>query len=721
MSEVSDPTAAYRIGVDIGGTFTDCVIVDQVGRRSVSKALTTHHSLTDGVLEALAVNAEQLGCTRRELLTATSQFVHGTTVGTNAVLTRTGARTGLLTTRGHEDAILIGKVFAKRAGLTEREILHSSHLQKPEPIIPRELIRGVTERIDRDGDVVVALDEIDASRAIDELVATGVEAIAVSLLWSFVNDKHERRLGELLAESAKDVFVTLSHEIAPLLGEYERTATTAINGYIGPKVVGYLEALDRTLRRDGLAHSMLVMQTGGGLTSVEDAARRPILTLDSGPVGGILGCQSIGELYGERNVICSDVGGTSFEVGVILDGEVPLDPQPVVSQYTLRIPKISVRSIGAGGGTVAWVDEGELLRVGPHSAGASPGPACYGLGGELPTVTDADLVLGYLEPNAFLGGRMTLNRDLALGALASLGDRLALAPEEVALGVFRIINAQMADLMHKSTIEKGHDPRDCVLIAYGGAGPTHAAFYGQDIGAKAILILADSTAFSAEGMLTCDITHSEQVSRSLTEPLKAADFVEMQRLFDSLERRVLDRFGAEGVRANDVQLSRSIGARFALQVHSLDVPVDASELTEDTASAIHEHFLERYVGLYGDGALPRERTLEFDQLCVVGAQVLDRATLPSAAYDGADGSSAIVAERQAYFEPDGFVATPVYDGRLLRAGNTVPGPAIIQRMGDSVVIPAGTTAALDTYLTLQLEKTAPQQNAADVRRAEAVR
>jgi N-methylhydantoinase A len=700
----------YRIGVDIGGTFTDCVVVDEAGRRNVSKSLSTHGSLADGVLSAVAVNAEGLGLTRAELLRDTDLFVHGTTVATNAVLTRNGARTGLVTTRGHEDAIIIGKVYAKRAGLPERDLVHSSRLEKPVPIVPRELIRGVSERVDVDGDVVVELREDEAIEAIDGLVAAGVESIAVSFLWSFVNDAHEQRVKELLAERAPGVVVTLSSELAPVLGEYERTATTAVNAYVAPKVVGYLDDLQQRLAGEGLRNPLLVMQASGGLTSVEDAARRPILTLDSGPTGGILGCQYLGNLYGEENVICTDVGGTSFDVGLILRGEVPTDPEPVVSQYVLRMPKVSVRSIGAGGGSLAWIDEGGLLRVGPQSAGSMPGPACYGRGGTEPTVTDADLVLGYLNPKAFLGGRMELRRDLALEALATLGGRLGMEPEEVAIGVFRIINAHMGDLIRKSTIEQGHDPRECVLVAYGGAGPTHAAFYGHDIGSKAILVLADSTAFSAEGMLTCDITHTEQASRQLQTPLSPEQLREMQEQFTTLESRVLDQFAAEGVGATDVGLARTLGVRYRLQVHTIDVDVDPGPITEATPEVLRARFAGRYGQLYGEGALLAGGALEFELHSVTGTRALEPVPFDARELGDADASAALTGEREAYFEPDGFRSTPVYDGHALTAGNLVAGPAIVQRMGDSVVVPPGYEAQVDGYLTLRL---APVTGAGD--------
>ncbi|HUB75861.1 MAG TPA: hydantoinase/oxoprolinase family protein, partial [Solirubrobacteraceae bacterium] len=429
---------------------------------------------------------------------------------------------------------------------------------------------------------------------------------------------------------------------------------------------------------------------------------RPIVTLDSGPTGGILGCHYLGRLYGEEHVVCTDVGGTSFDVGVIVGGELPSDPEPVVSQYVLRIPKVSVRSIGAGGGSIAWIDEGGLLRVGPQSAGSRPGPACYGLGGEQPTVTDADLVLGYLDPAAFLGGRMELRRDLALGALARLGGALGIEPEEVAVGVFRIINAHMADLIRKSTIEQGHDPRECVLVAYGGAGPTHAVFYGHDIGSKAILVLADSTAFSAEGMLTCDVTHTEQTSRLVRTPLSDEDLARMTAEFAALERRVLEQFERESAAPEEVSLARVLSVRYRLQVHSLDVEVDAGELDGAAGERIVERFEARYRQLYGPGALLAGGGLEFERHGVVGRRALDPIAFSERAPGTRDAGAAQRGERSAWFEPGGFRPTPVFDGARLAPGNVIEGPAIVERMGDSVVVPPDYLAVVDGYLTLRL-------------------
>jgi N-methylhydantoinase A len=693
---------SYRIGVDIGGTFTDCVVVDDHGDRSVAKALTTPQALEQGVLQAVRNNADALGLPIESLLDATSEFVHGTTQGTNAMLTRRGARTGLITTRGHEDHLIIGRVYSKMAGLHERDLVHSSRLEKPAPIIPRELTVGLNERVDRDGDVIVALRDDEVIAAIERLAAAGVEALAVSLLWSFANDAHERRIQQLVAEHAPDIFTAYSCEVAPVLGEYERTATTAVCAYVGPKVVGYLRNLEAALRDLGLRQGLLIMQASGGLTSVEDAMVRPIVTLDSGPTGGILGSRYMGELDGQQNIICTDVGGTSFDVGLILNGEVPLDSEPVVAQYSLRMPKVLVNTVGAGGGSIAWLDEGGLLRVGPQSAGSQPGPACYGLGGTQPTVTDADLVLGYLDGDAFLGGRMRLDRDRAMRALAQLGAHLGMEPEEAALGVFRIINSQMADLIRKSTIELGHDPRECIIAAYGGAGPTHAVFYGAEAGSREILVFPDSTVFSAEGMLTCDITHTAEVSHQVHAPFGEAAFAGILERLGKLERDILEQFESEGTAAADVTITRLLGIRFRGQVNTIAVPMTDAMLQPGGEDLMKEAFVARYAETYGSGAILSSGGIEIEPHRVIGTRKMPPLPVPEYPEGDADSSAAVVGERDVYFEGSGYTATKVFDGYTLRAGNAVEGPAIIQRMGDSVVIPPGYDARVDARLTLRI-------------------
>jgi N-methylhydantoinase A len=444
---------------------------------------------------------------------------------------------------------------------------------------------------------------------------------------------------------------------------------------------------------------MLVMQGSGGLTSGRDAARRPIMTLDSGPTGGVLGCLYLGQLYDEPNVICTDVGGTSFDVGMIVEREVSLDPDPIVSQYVLRFPKVSIKSIGAGGGSIAWVDSFGLLRVGPQSAGSVPGPACYGRGGTDATVTDADLVLGYLDADGFLGGRLRLDRDLAMKALARLAPPLGIEPEEVAVGMFRIINSHMADLIRTSTIERGHDPRECIVVAYGGAAPTHAVSYGSDIDAKGIYVLADSTAFSAEGMLTCDIVHTAEVSDFAVTPIDDAGLERMSGQFENLEVSVLAQFEDESVPATDVRLERTVGIQYRLQTHDVEVAVDPGPITRESLNRTIERFTVRYRQLYGEGSLLIGGVLEFGVHRVRGRVPIQPVELRS--YDTATGAPASPrGERMAHFDGVGFIPTSVFDGTVLRPGHAIVGPAIVERMGDSVVIPPGFEAGVDSYLTL---------------------
>jgi N-methylhydantoinase A len=366
------------------------------------------------------------------------------------------------------------------------------------------------------------------------------------------------------------------------------------------------------------------------------------------------------------------------------------------------MPKDLVSSIGAGGGSIAWLDEGGLLRVGPQSAGSRPGPACYGLGGIEATVTDADLVLGYLNPDSFLGGRMQLDRDRAHDALRRLGASLGMEAEEVAVGVFRIINAQMADLIRKSTIEQGHDPRACVLVAYGGAGPTHAVFYGQDIGAKAILVLADSTVFSAEGMLTCDVTRALEVSHQHASPFGEDDLAQLTARFAEMEERIVRQFEQEGASRDEIRLARTLGLRFRQQIHTVEVDADPGPFTAEAAGRVLERFVKRYGQVYGQGAVLVGGAHEIELHRVVGTRPVTPVDFPEHEAEGPDPAVALRGERSAHFEPVGYTTARVYAGEALRAGNVVAGPAIVERMGDSVVIPPGYEAAVDRYLNLRL-------------------
>jgi N-methylhydantoinase A len=693
----------YHVAIDIGGTFTDCAVIDADGRVAcVAKSPTTRADPTRGVLDVLAVVAEQLGLPLEAFLRQTALLIHGCTVATNAMLERAGAPTGLITTRGHEDALLIGKVAQKVAGLSERQIIHQARLSKAHPpLVPPERIVGVRERIDADGEVVAPLVLADVEAAAARLRAQGVTSVAICFLWSFLNDQHERAARDYLARAHPDLHVQLSSQVAPVLGEYERAVTTVLSAYLGPPVLAYLDRLAARLAEQGYDRALLIAHCLGGLTTVDEARERPLLTLDSGPAGGVLGARYFGQLYGEANILCTDMGGTSFDVSLIENGEYTLEEEPVLDKYTFLLPKIAISSIGAGGGSIIWVDPDGLLRVGPQSAGADPGPACYGRGGQQPTVTDANLLLGYLNPAQFVGGRQPLVPALAEAALARVAREAGLDLVAAAAGAFQIVNAQMADLIRRLTVEKGHDPRQFALFAYGGMAPTHVAYYARQLRVKRIYIPRHATVFSALGMLTGGLVHTAEASYPAALPLTAKARAELQALYARLEARIRDQYRREGI-TRPVQLRRFAYVKYRLQPRALPIALADGPLTEAALDELASRFEARYAAIYGEGAGYRQAGLELvkvrvDGTCAVATPALSAETAPP----GRDPSAALQGERPAYFlEAGRYLPTRIYAGDRLRYGNVLTGPCIIERMGDTVVIPPAAVAEVDRYQNL---------------------
>jgi N-methylhydantoinase A len=588
-------------------------------------------------------------------------------------------------------------------GLSEREKIHLTHLHKAEPpIVQPEDIRPVTERVDVNGQVLVRLDRDETAALIADVVDAGVEALAVCLLWSFVTPAHERWIGEHVREKYPRLYVSLSSEVAPLLGEYERCVSTVFNSYIGPVVGQYLSRLEQRLTSLGMTCSLLVMQSNGGVSSVEAVRSRPILTLDSGPAGGVLGGRYLAGVLGVRNVICTDVGGTTFDVGLVFAERVQMDPRPVIDQYSYLMPKIYVKSIGAGGGSIAWIDDGGSLRVGPRSAGSNPGPVAYGRGGTEPTVTDAHLALGYLDPEFRLGGQVQVDPTAAEAALATLGHRLGMSAIQVASAIMEISSAQMADLMRKVTVERGLDPREFAVFAYGGAGPVYAAFLARETGATIAYVPDDSGVFSALGMLTTDLVFQEERSMLMKPPLDAGGLEAINALYGELERRILERFAREGFPAGRVQLERAVDMRFTMQVHELDVEMPARAITGKDIEVILGGFVEKYEQTYGKNSAFAAAGMEMVTFRSTGTVPLERPPL-EAAGEGESRASRL-GSRKAYFSSAGdFVDTEVHGGARVSPGASFRGPAIIQRMGDTVVIPPGAGACMDRWRNLIIE------------------
>lgn len=685
---------AHIVGVDTGGTFTDTVVVDDDGSRVTGKAGTTPDVPTSGTLESLSDAAGGLGTNLESMLGDTSVLFHGTTLTTNTMLERTGSDVGLVTTRGHRDALHIGRTTTRTTGLSEYEMQHYASQHKPEPIVPKQRIAELDERIDYKGAEIVEFDEEQAREAIRNL-AVDVDSLAVNLLWSFENPAHEERIAEIVAEEAPDVPTYLSHEVSPRLGEYERGATTAVNAYTAPVLESYVENLVDELADAGLDAPVYLMKSTGGAMPIEDAGTEAVATIMSGPTGGVIGSQYLGREIDTENLICTDVGGTSFDVGLVIDGEIQTRPTTAVNQYTLYQLSVDIESIGSGGGSIAWIDDAGALRVGPDSAGAEPGPACYGFGGSRPTVTDADLLLGYLSPEYFLGGRRDLDVDAARTAMTEhVADPLDMDVEEAAAGVFEIVNGAMADLLRQVTIERGHDPREFSVLAYGGAGPLHASFYADELGAESVVVPLGDTAsvFSAFGIASSDLNWVEEVSNPAVAPFDSDDITST---YDDLESSIENDLRTHGVDADDITVSREADLRYSGQVHQVSIDVPSADLTTDDLSAILEHWEEKYESLYGEGSTYADAEIE-----LVNQRVLATAstTDPTLSTEATEHEDPRIETREVYWPgPAEFVPTDVYDGKRIVPDMTIAGPAIVQLPDTTITVQPHQQADVDDY------------------------
>jgi len=693
------------VGIDTGGTFTDTVILTGDGRIGVGKALTTHGRLMEGVIASLDVAARSLGNSLRDILAKTDILSHGTTVGLNALLTNSGAKVGLLVTAGFEATLPMAR-SNKVHGLPDEDSINALKWRKPELLVPRRRIIGVRERIDVSGNIVVPLDEEQARHAIRQLVARDAEAIGIALMWSPVNGSHERRLAELVAEEAPHLHVTLSSELAPRIGEYERTATVAMNAYVAPLVGDYLSSLDQALRDQGFAGLFLIVTMGGGVRRAHSLRDAPVHLLQSGPVGGIMAARQLGARLGHRDVLATDVGGTSFDVGLVVGGTLPTASRPRIDRHSLAVPVIDLASIGTGGGSIASVDpELGVLRVGPQSAGSMPGPACYGRGGTRPTVTDAAVVLGHLD---HLGGALTLDRDAARSALAPLAATLGLDIEDAAEGILRVANAQMADLVRRASVQRGHDPRNFVLYAYGGAAPQHVGRYAAEIGVKAIVIPGLAPEFSAWGAASSDMRTSYEIELP-ARPLSHFLDAEIDA-FARLEQRARAEFdGLTGAAlAGAVEIRRRIGLKFSRQLHRIDIDVPSSRLGSTEIAAAEAAFRSRYEQIVGRGSAHAKSMIELAAIVVEARMPI---VMPGSTATPKLGAPRSVRHRLAWFGGR-EMETPVFLWAGLGTDATISGPAFIESEQTTVVIYPGQTATTDVDGNLMITMPAQRKSTA---------
>ena len=689
----------FRVGIDIGGTFTDLTLVDdESGRLWVGKLLTTPDDPSVAVCEGLAELLRETGTSPREL----RNVIHGTTLVTNAIIERKGAKTALLTTRGFRDVIEIGK--------ESRYDVYDIFLELPKPLVPRRLRREVNERILDDGSVFEPLDEEAVEREIADLRREGVEAVAVCLLHSYKNPAHERQVAEVVRRVAPDTWLSISSEVVPAIREYERASTTIANVYVTPLVGAYLNRLEQKLRTLGFPGSLLIMLSSGAVCTVDTARRFPVRLIESGPAAGALAASYYGQLTGRPNLLSFDMGGTTAKACIIDDGKPMTTPDFEVARVyrfkkgsglPIKTTVIEMIEIGAGGGSTAGIDSLGLLKVGPQSAGAVPGPACYGLGGSEPTVTDADLVLGYLDPDFFLGGKMRLDRDAALRAIREkVAKPLGLDEVQAAWGIHQVVNENMASAARIHAVERGKDPRAYPLFAFGGAGPVHAYRVAQILGLSTVIVPPGAGAASALGFLVAPLAFD--FVRSAYFRLDQLEWGTINRLYEEMEDEARALLLSSGIAADHIAVERRAEMRYIGQGYEISVPVPLGRLSPTSLPELVASFETEYRRLYNRLCpdVPIE-ALNW-RLAASGPRPTLRAK-PNGSVDGTSGL-ALKGERQVYFpESGGYTPCPVYDRYRLGMGAHIVGPAIVEERESTVVVGPGGRVSVDPYLNLVIE------------------
>jgi len=680
-----------RIAVDIGGTFTDVTLFDErMGRVALGKALSTPSNLVDGVMAALAKVTDDPS--------AAELIIHGSTIVINAILERKGARAALVTTKGFRDVYEIGRI--------NRPESFNLFFRKHRPLIPRDRVFEVHERMLADGTEERPLDEEEARTLARTLVERGAESVAILFLHSYATPDHEIRMRDIVQEEAPEIFVTASHELSREYREYERTSTVAANAYVGPLVNRYLGDLHERVTAGGFRGSLLIMQSSGGLCDVDLARRQCIQMMESGPAGGVVGSIAICDLLAIDHAICFDMGGTTAKACVVRRGAPDLSPDYFVGGYNeglvIRIPVLDIKEVGTGGGSIAWIDEGGALHVGPESAGAEPGPVCYARGGARPTVTDADVTLGRISPDQFLGGEMRLDAEAARRAIVSdIAKPLGLSTERAASGILAIAVASMANAVRSVTTERGLDPRDFTLIAYGGGGPPHAVAVARELNIGRVVIPRAPAHFSASGMLMADVRRDFVLTHFAR--LAEIDMAELESLYRTLEEEALASLRSTSVRTTDIVFERAADMRYVGQEHAVALPVPAHVGSEDARAAIHRAFNDAHQLRFSHSAPEEPVELVSLRVSVVGRI----AKPPTPRLEPGESNPPGEAQRPrrpiVFDELHGPRECVVYDRERLRAGNAIVGPAVVEESASSTVLGQGDLARVNEYGHLVIE------------------
>ena len=666
---------SFIIGIDVGGTFTDLVAVDARGHTTAAKASTTPADLGVGLFEGLDELARRLGVTRQALLRDARRVIHGTTVATNALLERKGAKVGLLTTEGHRD------ILEMREGLKHDR--YNLRMPPPVPLVPRHLRLGVRERIDAQGAVRVALDHASLAVAIARLGDAGVDAVAICFLHGYRNPSHEKIAADAVRAALPGAFVSASHEVYPQIKEYERTSTTIINAYVGPKLSTYLQSLEARLKIEGLAGPLYIMLSHGGVASVAEAVRLAGATLLSGPAGGVAAAHRTAADLRVENIIPFDMGGTSTDISIVRNGERPVSSERAIAGHKVALPSLDIVTLGAGGGSIARVDTAGILRVGPESAGAEPGPACYGRGGTAATVTDANVVLGHLDPDSFLGGRMRLDRAAAEAAIDRLARELGVDRMAAADGVYRLVNSHMAEGIRLVTVRRGVDPSGFALLSFGGAAGAHVVAIARQLGLKRVIVPRLAPVFSAWGMLATSLRH--ELVRTHVGDAHALTPEGLRALFADMEAEGRSHLDFDG----RIEIQRRADMRYGEQIFEIDVPLDSIDFDrDDLVAQVTECFHRRHEELFTYALREQEAVLVNARMSVIG-----HLSVPPAELERPPRPLALPRRRQAIYRERPREAV-VYRLDDMAPGQEIDGPALIETETTTVLVGAGDRATI---------------------------
>ncbi len=706
------------IDVDIGGTFTD-IFIGRGDKVYIAKTPTTGYNLSVGFMRAIRDGAATIGISMEELLRETEIIRYSTTVAMNILIQRKGSNLGLLTTEGFEDTVLIGKGSQWMDGLTYHEVRNIARATKPEPLIPREMTVGIKERIDCFGRIVRPLDEEDVREKLRYLVDKGARGFVVSLLWSYVNPIHEHRIEEIIKEEYPESYlgsmpVVLSSKVLPKRYEYQRTNASILNAYLHQSMADELRGMGDELRDLGYQKPMMMVHNSGGMAEVFRTTA--VQTYNGGPVAGLIGSAYLGKLLGFENVISTDMGGTSFDLSLIVEGSARFYAfQPIIDRWMVDITMLETLSVGAGGGSIAWINPvvGKRLEVGPQSAGSMPGPAAYDQGGTEPTVTDADVVLGYINPEYYHGGRLLLNKERAIEAIKEkVAKPLGMEVEEVALLIKRVVDGNMGDVIFRETVLRGFDPKEFILFAYGGAGPTHCCNYGFRAGVPKIVVSPFSPVFCAFGSANMDIVHIYEQSKriSLLAPLTMRYFTDYEVFNDvvrNLHQNALKELTLEGLPVDKVVFTLELDMKYGGVINILRLSSPHLFLqSEEEARAIYEAFEREYSRVYSPFALNPQGGVDIENFALKAIAPYERLKIPTyESKGGIPSSNSIKGKRPVYWEEyDGFRETTIYEQKLLQCGNVVEGPAVIEAEDTTVVLPPSHKLTINKYLCGEIEK-----------------